>query len=227
MMRRLKADLHSHSADDPKDSLRHSSEMLIDAASESGIEVLAITCHERYVFTQSLSRYAERRGILLVPGIEAMIESKHIVIINPDRDHIAARTFEDLRVVGKKDAAFIAPHPFYPTPNSLHRKLRENIDLFDAIEWCSLYLGPLNPNLFAARAARKYGLPLVGTSDTHALPYCGNTFSWIDAEPTIAGVVEAIRRGRVEVETRSWSPLPAARFALYAARGIVGDLVDI
>ncbi|MFA6242880.1 MAG: PHP-associated domain-containing protein [Candidatus Hydrogenedentales bacterium] len=226
-MRRLKADFHTHTADDPNDTLCHSSEMLIDAAAAEEVEVLAITCHERFVYTESLSRYAERRGILLIPGIEAMIEGSHVLILNPDDAHIRAKTFGELRALGRGNAAFIAPHPFYPTPNSLHRTLGENHDLFDAIEWCSLYLGPLNPNVFAAQAARRYRLPMVGTSDTHELPYCGNTFSWIEAEPTIAGVVEAIRGGRVEVETRSWSPLPAARFALYAARGIVGDLVGI
>ncbi|MBX7256099.1 MAG: PHP domain-containing protein [Candidatus Hydrogenedentes bacterium] len=226
-MRRLKADFHTHAADDPRDTLRHSSEMLIDAASEEGIEVLSITCHERSVYTESLSRYAERRGILLLPGIEAMIENCHVLIINPAPEHIRARTFAELRAIGRRDAAFIAPHPFYPTPNSLMRQLKLNIDLFDAIEWCSLYMGPLNPNVLAARAARRYGLPMVGTSDTHELPYRCTTCTWIEAEPTIAGIVEAIRKGRVELETRSWSPLPAARFALYAARGIVSDLVGI
>lgn len=226
-MRRLKADFHAHSADDPRDTLRFSSEMLLDAASAEGIEVFSITCHERLVYTPSLSRYAERRGILLVPGIEAMIENCHVLILNPDPDHVRARTFADLRALGRRNAAFVAPHPFYPTPNSLMRRLGQNIDLFDAIEWCSLYLGPLNPNILAARAARRYGLPMIGTSDTHALPYCCTTFSWIETEPSIPGVVQAIRDGRVEVDTRSWSPLPAARFALYAARGIVGDLVGI
>jgi hypothetical protein len=224
-MRRLKADLHTHTADDPYDHLGHSAEELIDAAAARGVEVLSITCHELNVYTQALSAYARRRGVLLVPGIEKFIELRHVLILNPDPDHLDAQTFADLRAIGRRNAAFIAPHPYYPTPNSLMGKLVAHIDLFDAIEWCSIYLRGLNPNLLAARVASRHRLPLVGTSDTHSLPYASRTFTWIEAEPSIEGIVAAIRAGRVEVETRAWPALPAMRFAFFAARHAVSSLV--
>ncbi len=224
-MRRLKADLHTHTADDPYDQLGHSAEELIDAVAEQGFDVLAITCHERNAYNASLAEYARRHGVILVPGIEKFIELRHVLILNPHPDHLAAQTFDELREIGRRGAVFIAPHPYYPTPNSLMGQLTKHIDLFDAIEWCSLYMRGLNLNRRAARVARRYELPLVGTSDTHSLPYNSRTFSWIDAEPTVEGIVEALRAGRVEVETQAWTAAPAVRFALFAARHMVSNLV--
>ena len=59
-MRRLKADLHTHSGDDPRDRIGYSSEQLIDRVAERGVDVLAITCHEANVYTESLAEYAQR-----------------------------------------------------------------------------------------------------------------------------------------------------------------------
>jgi len=201
-MTQLKADFHTHSADDPRDELSHSSEMLIDAAAQLNFRVLALTCHEEAVATRRLSEYARRRGIVLVPGIEAYIEGKHLLILNPDKEQCAATTFGQLRELGRRDAVFIAPHPYYPSFHSLGRALEANIDLFDAIEYCTMYFWWASFNRKAVRIARKYGLPLIGSSDVHALPYCDSTHTRIDAEPTVPGIIEAIRAGRVTLETR-------------------------
>lgn len=102
----------------------------------------------------------------------------------------------------------MAPHPYYFERSCLKAKLIEHIDVFDAIEYCCLYLPGINMNRKAVVAAQRYGLPLIGTTDTHAFPYCDSTFSWIEAEEaTIPGVIEAVRAGRVTIETRP-RPLP-------------------
>ncbi|MCC6488255.1 MAG: hypothetical protein IT364_12215 [Candidatus Hydrogenedentes bacterium] len=220
-MKRLKADLHTHTADDPFDSIAYSAETLIDAAADAGVEVLAITCHEFNAYSAHLSHYARGRGVLLIPGMEKFISGKHVLILNPHEEHLRAHTFEDLRTVGRLGAVFVAPHPYYPSPNSLLGELERNIDLFDAIEWSSLYVRMLNPNRRAAGVARAHRLPLLGTSDTHVLPYEDTTFSWIEAEPAIEGIVEAILAGRVTVETQPKKSSKAARSAFGAVRGMV------
>jgi predicted metal-dependent phosphoesterase TrpH len=220
-MRRLKADLHTHTAEDPRDGLDYSAEMLIEAAAQLNVGVLAITCHEALVHSARLVEFAERRGILLVPGVELCIENKHVVILNPDEEQASARTFSELRAMGRRDAALIAPHPFYPTFHSLGRDLVRNIDLFDAIELCSLYCRGADFNRRARRVARRFQMPMVGTSDIHGLPYRDSTFSWIEAEPTVAGVVGALREGRVSVDSRPRSLIQAGVGAVSAFRGIM------
>ena len=224
-MKRLKADLHTHTADDPYDLLSYSAEMLIDAVAAAGLDVLAITCHGLNMYTGRLAEYARRRNILLIPGIEKFIGSKHVLVLNPHDDHREAKTFGELREIGRKDAAFIAPHPYYPAPSSLMRDLVRNIDLFDAIEWSSLYMQGANPNRWAGRVARRYGLPLLGTSDTHRLPYEDTTYSTIEADATPKGIVDAIRAGRVTLESRPKPAVAAIRTAFDAVRGIVLESV--
>lgn len=220
-MKRLKADLHTHSADDPYDRLDYSAEMLIDAVAAAGVDVLAITCHELNVYSRRLAEYARRRNVILIPGIEKFIEGRHVLIYNPAPKHLAAHTFKKFRAIGRRDAVFVAPHPYYPSLNSLRGDLVRNIDLFDGIEWCSLYLRGINPNRWAERAAKAHGLPLVGTTDTHSLPYCDSTYSWIEAEPTVEGVLDAIRQGRVEVVSRPRGWVDSAQAAVGAIAGMV------
>jgi len=86
---------------------------------------------------------------------------------------------------------------------------------------CSLYCRGADFNRRARRAAARFNLPLVGTSDTHGLPYSGRTLSWLDAEPTVAGVVEALREGRVTVDTRPCSLMEGGAGAVNAFRGIM------
>jgi predicted metal-dependent phosphoesterase TrpH len=218
-MKRLRAELHAHCADDPADGLSFSPEMLIDAVAADGVDVLALTCHGRLVHTGRLARYADERGVLLVPGIEQYVEGRHVLILNPCSAHVEARDFEALRAARGRGEAIIAPHPYYPSPTSLGNRLERHIDLFDAIEYCAFYSGFFGFNRRAVRVARRHGLPLVGTLDVHALPYVPTTRTWLTAEPTVGGVVEAVRAGRVHVETEA---LPLMTFA----RQAFGVLVD-
>jgi len=218
---RLKADLHVHTADDRFDRLGYSSEMLIDIVAQLNLDVLAIACHGRVVYTARLAEYARRRGVLLIPAIENLIDGKHVVLINPDREQAAATTFDALRALGRRNAVILAPHPFYPSKACLRGALIAHMDLFDAIEHSCFYHYAYNPNRKAIKVANQYGRPLLGTSDTHILPYCGSTFSWIEAEEAgIEAVIEAIRAGRVELET---APPPWVNFKImfvYYAREI-------
>ncbi|MCX5772753.1 MAG: PHP domain-containing protein [Candidatus Hydrogenedentes bacterium] len=211
---RLKADLHAHAADDFQDRISHSAEMLIDAAAKLNYDVVALACHNRVVHTRRIEEYGRRRNIVVVPALEALIEGKHVVILNPDPEHAAAKTFHQLRAIGRRGAFILAPHPFHLDNRCLGRKLLPNIDCFDGIEYCSLYRPWLNPNNKAQRLARNHGLPMVGTSDCHSFPYSGATFSWIDAtERSVPAVIEALRAGRVAVDTRP-KPIGATLQAL-------------
>lgn len=222
-MQRLKADLHVHCADDAVDLLKYSAEMLIDAAAKLNVNVLAITGHESVPYSDRFATYARERGVLLIPAIEALIEGKHVVILNPDADQAAARTFDAVRILGRRNAAFLAPHPYYPIRTSLGRALIDNIDVFDAIECCALYFWGVNPNRKAERVAKRFGLPMLGTTDSHSLPYQVNTFSWVEAEPTVDGIVQAIRDGRVQCVTRRY---PTSKAIVFTCRALWGSACE-
>ena len=58
---RLKADLHLHTGDDPRDYVIHSNKEMIDHAAELGFEILAITNHDFMSHREELADYAAAR----------------------------------------------------------------------------------------------------------------------------------------------------------------------
>ena len=95
-----------------------------------------------------------------------------------------------------------APHPFFPGDRAMKEKLLENIELFDAIEYSHFYFSLINFNKKAVRVARRFEKPLIGTSDAHFKMQFDYTYSLIDGEKTVQGVIDAIRKHKVKVVTK-------------------------
>jgi predicted metal-dependent phosphoesterase TrpH len=198
-MRQLKTDIHIHTAEDPIDRISYSARQLIRDASRLGYEVLAITNHNALTYDNELQEYARQYGILLIPGVEASIEKKHVLLYNMAYSPDKIRTFADLRRLKTADSLVIAPHPFFPMPASLQRKLVDNLDLFDGIEYCHFYFSWLNFNHRGVQLASEKKLPLIGTSDAHMWWQFHTTYSLVRGEKSVAGVIQAIKQGRIEV----------------------------
>lgn len=206
----LKVDFHMHTRDCVYDGVKHSTCQLIDRAAKLQFKVLAITNHRYVIFSECWREYAEERGILLLPGVEANIEKRHVLIINADRDADRLRSFADLAVYRRSHPVLIiAPHPFYPGFICLRKKLLEHIELFDAVEYNSFYLKTWNPNLAALKFSQEHHLPLLGGSDTHHLSQLGKTHSMIQAEQNLDSIFQAIRAGKVRVVTQPMRTLSA------------------
>ena len=185
----LKLDIHCHSSLDPLDGpqgndfVKYSWKEAIDTAARVGIDVFSLTHHEKLIFTKEMELYASKRGILLLPGFEATIEGRHVVIINPSTDRIT--TFEQLALERKRNPScfILAPHPYYPGSSPLDSYLTKHIELFDAIEYCHFHgFGFDMFNKKAAKIAKQYNLPLIGTSDAHYLDTIGTTYTLIKSQ---------------------------------------------
>ena len=99
----LKADLHLHTRDGDR-FIAYDARGLIDRAARDGF----------VTFSEDLGAYARERGILLIPGVEATIEGKHVLLYNIDVDPERIRTFADLRRRRSPEWLVVAPHPFFP-----------------------------------------------------------------------------------------------------------------
>lgn len=75
----LKADLHPHTREGEA-FIAWQARDLIDRAAREGFQVLSITNHDRLTFSQELAAYARERGILLIPGVEATLEGRHVLL---------------------------------------------------------------------------------------------------------------------------------------------------
>jgi hypothetical protein len=203
----LKADLHIHTCEGPEGIVRWTPREVIDLAARAGYQVLSFTDHDTRTYDSALAAYAQERGIVLIPGVEATIERRHVLLYNFSHSLDGLRTLSDIRRRKGPDSLVIAPHPFFPGPTSLRHRLVENLDLFDAVEYCHFHTAWLDYNRAVRRLAQATDLPLVGTSDAHLPCQFGTTYSLIEAEPTLEGVLSAIRAGQVRVVSR---PLKAS-----------------
>jgi predicted metal-dependent phosphoesterase TrpH len=209
----FRVELHSHCHGDPVDThLGHTLFQHIDRAKEAGLDAIAVTWHRSVVDNAKAAAYARKRGILLIPGMEADMENQHhLVILNlKPGDLPAAPTWAQLRSLRarKPDVLVMAPHPFYPHPTCLGRVMDRHVDCIDAVEWCKLHVnwlpGRVNPNLRAARWAHRHGKPLIACSDAHTLRDIGANVSTVEADDlTIPSLLAGIRAGRVTFHRRS------------------------
>jgi len=200
---RLKVELHTHTDFDPFDPIDYSARRLIDEAAQQGFDVLSITCHDALQWSQSLSEYAASTGILLIPGVEATLEGRHVLIygLEPFRPPVSFSQLRALRQASP-EILTIAPHPFFPGSTSLGQRLFRYQDCFDAIEYSHFYTREMNFNLKSVEAARAQDKPLVGTSDVHLLRQLGKTFSYVKAEDkSVQSVITAIKSGHVDLVT--------------------------
>jgi len=201
-MRKLKINFHLHTGQDPIDAIKHSEHQLIDEAARLGYDVLSITCHNALIFSDDLKHYAEKKGILLIPGIEKSIQRKHVLIINATVEAQKIHTFEDLREYRKKhpECLTVGAHPYYLGPISLQKNLEKQIDLFDVIEYSWYHSKRLNgPNNKAVKMAEKYNKPVLATADNHILKYVNHTYSLVRSEKTVESIFKAIRANEIEI----------------------------
>ncbi len=215
MKKRLKVDLHTHTAEDPLENIKYDSFQLIDRASQEGFDVLAITNHKIVTYNEELAEYAEKKGILLIPGIEATFSDKEVLILNPDfKKNPLKSSLEDLEKIKKNHNLIIAPHPFFPNRKSLKSDLYSYLSFFDALEFSHFYNRYIDFNKQAVQTANQYNKPLLGMSDCHNIWQFGKTYTLVESEKEMFSVFQAIKEGKIEIKTSPVSLLTMARVLL-------------
>jgi predicted metal-dependent phosphoesterase TrpH len=214
MKARLRADLHVHTKE-AEPSITYSAREIVARAAREGYRVLGITNHDAITFSNELAAYARDHDVLLIPGVEATVEGRHVLVYNADVEVSKLRTFADLRRYRTPEWLVAAPHPFFPASYCLRERLWQEIDLFDAIEFSHFYTPRVDFNRPAVKLAGAVGLPLLGTSDSHLGEQFGKTFSLIESDLSVESVLAAIKQGRVSVVSR---PLNLARCFSIVAR---------
>jgi hypothetical protein len=218
----LKVELHTHTSDDPVDSIPHTTLELIDRAAVLGYDALAITLHDRQLDLRRLTPYAADRGLVLIPGVERTIEGRHVLLLNFQQGTDDVRTFRDLaRLKSRQPGLVVAPHPFFPASVSLGTALARYSHLFDAVERNAMYTRTINFNRRGESWAARHGKPVVGNCDVHRLWQLGTTYSLVDAARDAESICGAIAAGRVQVEGRPLAWTEVARMAAVMALGKV------
>jgi predicted metal-dependent phosphoesterase TrpH len=225
-MPNFKVQFHCHTKQDPEDYISHSERALIDRAAKQKTDLLSITCHNVIIFNDDLKKYAAKKRIKLIPGIEKSIEKKHVLIINASIEAQRVETFDDLKQYRKMhpESLIIAAHPFYPGPTCIRKNLDKNIDLFDALEYSWFHTRKRNKyNKKAALKAEKYGKTLLGTSDNHILRFLNETYSIVESKSNkTKHIIDAIKNNKVKIVSHDLSFTQLLRAGLETfIRGII------
>lgn len=216
---KIKINLHFHTSDDPQDYILYSTKEGIDKAVSLGFGALAITCHQKFAWTEEYAEYAKSKGLLFIPGIEIYIGEtradahRHVLILNADMSAEKVRTFAELSDYKKAhpESFVMAPHPYFYGGMALKEFLEKYIHLFDAIEQSWFYSEWFNRNPQGKAIAEKYKLPFVSTSDTHFFDFLDTNYCTVDEEnATIDAIFAALKAGRFENATsrrRFWKDM--------------------
>lgn len=204
---KIKTNLHFHTGDDDMDPIDYSTREGIDKAAELGFGALAITCHQKCVWTEEYAKYAAEKGILLIPGAEIFIgesvntSSRHTVVLNGTKGVERVHTFKELEEYKRShsDIFVMAAHPYFYGRFSLHELLERHIKLYDGIEQSWFYSKLFNRNKKGQEIAKKYKLPFISTSDAHYFDFMNDNYCIVDAaEKTPEAIFAALRAGMFE-----------------------------
>jgi predicted metal-dependent phosphoesterase TrpH len=216
----MKAELHCHCSIDPVDYriCTYTPEELIYQAARLEYEILAITCHDKDIWTEALSEYARNLGITLIPGMEVTTEGiRHALVYNFRTGPESLNTLKKIRAHSREDTMVIVPHAFFPGRTCLRDLIERNLDLFDAIEYSGFHVRGVNFNKRGIELATRACKPLVGSGDIHQLWQLGRTYTWIYAVPDTLSIVHAVKQGFVRLET---TPISWAEAAGYWATAL-------
>lgn len=213
---KIKASLHIHTTEDKIEGyiIKYNIYQLVDYAAELGFKVLALTCHQKLIYSQKYYDYAVEHGILLIFGIELYLKENwffrnDVIVLNikPEQAKIIEKlkTVEDLVEYKKNNSEIfiVVPHPLFFYESIGKKRFIKFIDLFDAVEHSWFYSKLIDANKLAQKIAHKYGKPFIATADMHILTYFDSDYIIIDA-PTmdIKSVLQAIKLGRFNNITR-------------------------
>jgi predicted metal-dependent phosphoesterase TrpH len=221
----IKIDLHIHTLDDPKDAVDYSAHQLLERARGLGFRVLAITLHDAVFNRQEVFADAAAMGILLIPAAEMRLHGADVIVLNVSAEEMAElKSFDDLRQLRARRGRSIftiAPHPFYMLGGSIGSRLLQEIDCFDAIEFCHFHVGLFNPNRRAKRVASRFGKPLIATSDAHRLHAFGRHYTSIPMPSALTAedLFTALRSGplRLTSPASSFADLVSAIYFVFLA----------
>ena len=196
----LTVELHSHSelSHDGRDPV----DLLLAQARGVGLDALAVTDHDEIDASLEAERLAPEFDLVGIPGTEVSTRAGHVLALGV-RERIAKglpfdETLDRIHEIG---GIAVVPHPFQKSRSGVGPNLAPaQLARADAIEVYNSRLLTGRGNRRAREFAEKHGLPMVAGSDAHISEMVGQAVTLIDAdEPTVEGIVDAIREGRTQV----------------------------
>ncbi len=189
-----KFDLHIHT--NVSDAICTPKEAVF-AAKEAGLDGIAVTDHDSVKGLAEARKAAKEAGIILVPGLEVTTNMGDILVLGVEEkiSGTPSQVFDKAHSLG---GIAILAHPFvgfYQTSlagilNIIKEKI-DGIEIYNANT-------PMNANIKAMEAAKKYNLVGIASSDSHTADTIGSAFTACKG----SDIIKAIKEGKIEI---GWS----------------------
>lgn len=201
-----RADLHIHSL--ASDGVSSIAQILDHAQNRAGLDVIAITDHERVDAAHAARAMAEARGMALqvIVGEEVTTRGGHVValFINERIRPWGSLKSTVARIHEQGGIAIIA-HPLVPYPlcasgRSIRRLLDESDDIFhpDALEVFNPTTAGMRWSKRVPGFAAESGVAAVGASDAHRAEHVGKALT------TFEGSSPDELRAAIQARTTGW-----------------------
>jgi len=190
----LTCDLHVHTnfSKDGESSI----EEILKRAEEVGLDAIAITDHD--TVDGAKKAVSVKSPVLVIPGIEVSTKQGHLIVLGVTEMIPSGLDVGDTVAIARRlGAVLILPHPFHIWRHGVARRKRGGMLLVDAVETFNSRYIVGSANRKAAQIAKRFGKPCVGGSDAHHARFVGYGRTFVDAEPTVDAILQAIRDGRV------------------------------
>jgi len=197
----LSVELHTHSSlsHDGRDPV----ELLLEQARAVGLDALAVTDHDELAASLRAAELATEYDLVGIPGMEVTCAAGHVLALGISEAVPAGLSFhETLDRIRDQGGLAVVPHPFQESRHGVLDKIsKDELAMADAIEVYNSRLVTGRSNRQAERFARRRGLPMTAGSDAHIAEMVGQAVTSVDADdPTVDGILDAIREGRTTVE---------------------------
>jgi predicted metal-dependent phosphoesterase TrpH len=177
--------------------------MLLEQAAAVGLDALAVTDHDALHASLEAAALAAEYDLVGIPGMEVTSAAGHVLALGVEDLVPAGLSFDEtLEQIHQQGGIAIVPHPFQKSRHGVAPHISdEQLASADAIEVYNSRLLTGRGNRRAREFALEHGLPMTAGSDAHISEMVGQAVTRIGAEErTVAGIVDAIREGRTEIE---------------------------
>ncbi|MFC7071709.1 CehA/McbA family metallohydrolase [Halovenus rubra] len=197
----LAVELHTHSeaSYDGRDAV----ELLLEQAQAVGLDAIAVTDHDEIWASREAAELAPEYDLICIPGMEVSTADGHVLSLGLDELVPEGMPFQDtLDYIRDHGGLAVVPHPYQESRNGVLANITgDELSTADAIEVYNSRLLTGYSNRQARRFARKHSLPMTAGSDAHVCEMVGQSVTWVDAEePTVSGILDAIRAGQTDIE---------------------------
>ena len=203
---KLRAQLHMHTTESKGTRIKvHSNidpKTAIDILNKKNIQVAAITDHDNTRAYPKIKDYAEKKGIILINGIEITTRNGEIIGFNVEpgieKELNKGMSVHEARdVVLDHNGEILIPHPFSIMGNGIGKKIKEVKGIVEVFNPGNIFGFE---DVFAKIVAEKLKLPMIASSDAHYTKMIDRGITVVESEPDIDSIFKSIKKGKVRFE---------------------------